>query len=144
MSTLSGARGWGRVALGLAVLRVVIGVVFVVHGAQKVFVFGHPGVTGMFTKFGVPLPGVASIVVMFVETVGGLALVLGLLTRAAAALLAIDMAVAILLVHVRQGFFVPMGVEFVMTLFAGLVALLLAGPGALALDNVLFRRRDRL
>ena len=144
MGTLSEARAQGRIALGLTVLRVVVGVVFAVHGAQKVFVFGHPGVTGMLTKFGVPLPGVLSVVVMVVELVGGVALVVGALTRVAAALLAIDMAVAFALVHMRNGFFVPMGYEFVLTLFGALVALVLAGPGALAVDNALFRRRDRI
>ncbi len=143
MSTLAGAPR-GRVALGLTVLRVVVGIVFIVHGAQKVFVYGHPGVTGMLTKFGVPVPGVASIIVMVVELVGGLALFFGVFTRLAAALLAIDMGVAFALVHVKHGFFLPMGFEFVMTLFGGLVALLLAGPGAAALDNRLFRRPDRI
>ncbi len=144
MGTLGEARAQGRMALGFAVLRVVLGIVFLVHGAQKVFVFGHPGVTGMLTKFGIPAPGVASIVVMAVEFLGGLALILGLFTRLAAALLAIDMLVALLVVHLKNGFFVPMGVEFVLTLLGGLLALVLAGSGALSLDNRFFRRRDRI
>src|SRR5512142_775740 len=121
MSALSEARERSRIGWGLLVLRVVVGVVFLAHGAQKVFVFGHPGVTGMMTKFGVPLPGVASLVVMFVELVGGAALILGVLTRVAAALLSIDMLVALLAVHLKNGFFVPMGVELVLTLWGGLI-----------------------
>ncbi len=144
MSALSEARERGRIGLGLLVLRVVVGVVFLVHGAQKVFVFGHPGVTGMLTKFGIPLPGVASLVLMFVELLCGAALILGFLTRVAAGLLMVDMLVALLAVHLKNGFFSPMGVEFPLTLLAGLIALALAGSGALALDNVLFRRRGRI
>lgn len=144
MSALSEARERSRIGWGLLVLRVVVGVVFLAHGAQKVFVFGHPGVTGMMTKFGVPLPGVASLVVMFVEFVGGAALILGVLTRVAAALLSIDMLVALLAVHLKNGFFVPMGVELVLTLWGGLIALVLSGSGALALDNLLFRRKGRI
>lgn len=143
MSSFLGPRRRRREEWGLTVLRVAIGVVFMAHGAQKVFMFGHSGVEGMLAKLGVPFaPGMAW-VLMAVELVGGLALVLGAFTRLAAALIAIDMLVAFSLVHVKNGFFLPMGFEYVMTLFSGLVALLLAGPGALALDEVLFGPKDR-
>ncbi len=131
----------GRAAVGLALLRVVVGIVFAVHGAQKVFEFGIPGTIGAFTQMGVPLPGIAAPFVSFLELGGGIALVLGLLTPLFAALLAINMLVAIVLVHLPAGFMLPNGYEFALTLFAACLALVLAGPGAAAVDNLIFARR---
>ncbi len=121
---------------GLTVLRVVVGFTFFMHGWQKLFEFGIAGVTGAFTQMGVPLPGVTAPLVSVLELVGGALLLLGLATRPAAFLLAIDMLVAILLVHLPAGFFVPNGVELVLLLLAGAVALVLAGPGTFALDHL--------
>ncbi len=128
-----------KAALGLTLLRVAVGLVFLAHGAQKLFVFGLPGVTGAFGHMGVPLAGVVGPLVALLEFLGGLALVIGLLTRLAAFGLAIDMLGAIVLVHARNGFFLPNGFEYAFSLLAATVALLLTGPGALALDNLLGR-----
>ena len=127
-----------RVALGMTILRLVIGIVFIVHGAQKLFVFGIGGVTAGFVQMHIPLPMIAAPVVAIVEFVGGIALVLGLFTPVAAILLAIDMAGAILFVHGRNGFFLPMGFEFAFSLLGACVALAVAGPGEYSMDN---RRR---
>lgn len=129
--------------VGIAILRLVVGIVFLAHGAQKLFVFGHAAVTGSFTQMGIPLPGLSGAIVMIVEFVGGIALVLGLFTRIAAILLAVDMLGAIAFVHLRGGFFLPNGAEFALTLLAALVALALTGPGAMALDITLLRYRSR-
>lgn len=130
-------------ALGLAVLRAAVGLVFVAHGAQKVFVYGLDGTTGAFGGMGVPMAAAAAPLVAAVELVGGLALLAGLFTRAAAVLLAGVMLGAILFVHLQGGFFLPNGAEYALTLFAAAVALALAGPGAFALDTARADRRAR-
>ena len=127
--------------LGIAVLRIVTGLVFLMHGYQKVFVFGIAGTTGAFTKMGVFMPGVMAPFIAVLELVGGLALIIGLLTRLAALGLALDMLGAILLVHLAGGFYLPMGYEFALTLFAACVALLFGGPGAYSVDDGIASRR---
>src|SRR2546430_9924767 len=89
---------------GLVPLRLVVGLVFAVHGAQKLFVFGLGGAAGFMAKVGIPLPSVAAVVVMAVEILGGPALLLGLGTRVAAAPPAIQMVLAILALRPKIGF----------------------------------------
>ena len=120
---------------GLLILRVAVGVVFLMHGGQKLFVFGLPGVAGMLTTLGIPAPSVAAVVLSLVEFVGGALLVIGLFTRYAAALIVIDMAVAILKVHLPNGFFLPRGYEFPLILLCACAALVLLGAGAWSIDG---------
>jgi len=126
---------------GLAVLRVLVGVIFMAHGAQKAFVWGLAGVQAGFGQMGIPLPEVTAVLITGLELLGGAALVLGLLTRLAAVGLAIDMLGAMLLVHLSAGFFAPDGVEFTLALFGAAVALALMGAGGFSVDGVLARRR---
>ncbi len=120
-----------RQARGIAILRIVVGIVFLMHGGQKVFVMGFHNVSGFMQHVGIPLPHFFGLVVSLVELLGGLALVLGLFTGFAAALLACDMLVALVKVHLKGGFFLPAGFEFVLTLLAANVAIFLTGPGSL-------------
>ena len=128
-----------RLALGMTILRIVVGIVFIVHGAQKLFVFGIPGATAAFAQMHIPLAAVVAPGVSILEFVGGIALVIGLFTRVIALLLAIDMVGAIVFVHGRNGFFLPMGFEFAFSLLGACVALAVAGAGEYSVDN---RRRS--
>jgi putative oxidoreductase len=130
-----------RVDTGLLILRIVIGIVFLMHGGQKLFVYGFAGVTGAFGQMGVPMPSITGPLTAIVEFLAGGALVIGLLTRLAAFGLAIDMLGAILMVHLKGGFFMPQGYEFALTLLAANIAIAVAGAGYYSLDRVIAERR---
>ncbi len=119
----------------LLLIRLVVGVVFFAHGAQKVLgVFGGYGLQGTvaaMTKSGMPV--IVPYLVSFGELLGGLGLIFGVLTRIAAAGMFIEMLGAVLLVHWKNGFFADkMGFEYPLTLCIVCLGILLAGPGKFA------------
>lgn len=130
-----------QLGFGLLVLRLALGLVFIVHGGQKLFVIGFGGTTEMMMNMGVPAAALVGPLLAIVEPLAGVALVLGLLTRVAALAVAADMVGAILLVHRMHGFFVPMGIEFPMMLAAAGAALVALGAGPFSIDHALARRQ---
>ncbi len=125
-----------QMEIGFAVLRIATGIVFAAHGYQKVFGMGTSGVTGFFTQLGIPLPGVAAILVSSLEFGGGIALALGILTRFIAVGFVVDMLGAIFFLHWKNGFFLPTGIEFVGMLMVSALALAVGGPGAFSVDRL--------
>jgi putative oxidoreductase len=124
--------------LGLAILRVVLGVILISHGAAKLF-GGMEGTIGFFGSLGIPLPVVAAWVVALLEFFGGIALLVGLFVTPIALLLAIHMLGAIVLVHAPNGFYVigpgSGGIEFNLIMIASLLMLVFGGPGLAAIDS---------
>ena len=129
-----------QVSIGLTVLRLILGATFIAHGAQKLFVMGLPAISGGFAQMGIPRPGFFGPFVSLVEFFGGIAIVLGLLTRLTSLGLAVNMIVAMLAVHLKNGFFNPNGVEFPLALFGMSVALMAMGAGAFSVDALLGNR----
>jgi putative oxidoreductase len=130
-----------QTSVGLAILRVALGGAFAAHGAQKVFVYGIAGVTGAFASMGAPMPAVTAPLVAAIELLGGVAIILGLLTRPVALALVADMMGAILLVKLKGGYFAPDGAEYEILLCGAALALFFTGAGAFSLDQTLLDRR---
>jgi putative oxidoreductase len=121
--------------LGLLVLRVALGIVFFSHGYPKLVHFGA-GMQSFFIQHG--LPGYFVYISAVLEVFGGILLVLGLFTRGAALLLAIEMGVAIWKVHSANGYLAVHNYEFPLTLLAGCFALTTVGAGMLSIDYPLY------
>jgi putative oxidoreductase len=131
--------------VALLVLRVLLGVVFFPHGMQKLFGwFGGPGFSGtmgMFTdKMGIP--AVFAFLAIMAEGLGSLGLITGLLTRLAAFGIAVEMAVAVYMIHWQNGFFMNWfgnqkgeGFEYHLLVFAIAIALMIRGGGKWSIDK---------
>lgn len=135
--------GWSALAL-----RVPVGVIFAAHGAQKLFGwfggYGLEGTAGWMDSIGLSPGMLMAFLAGAAEFFGGLALIIGLLTRPAAAALSIAMLVAIFAVHFANGLFMANnGYEFGLALLAASVSLLFSGAGKLSVDKFLAGKLNR-
>jgi putative oxidoreductase len=132
--------------VALTILRLVLGIVFFAHGAQKMLGwfggFGFHGTMGFFEHMGMPAP--VAFLVICTEFFGGLGLIVGLLSRIAALGIGVEMIGAIFMVHLPNGFFMNWmgtqkgeGFEYHLLAIAVAAALLLRGSGAFSLDRAL-------
>lgn len=126
-------------------LRVIAGLIFTAHGAQKLFAwFGGYGLegTGQWMESIGLAPGyLMALMAGSAEFFGGLLLIIGFLTKPTSFILAITMIVAIFSVHIDNGLFMATnGYEFALTLLAISISLLLSGAGKLSLDNLIAQR----
>ena len=132
---------------GITVLRVTLGVVFLMHGYLGFFVFTPAGMTAFNTSKGIPLPAITAWFVILGHFVGGAMLVLGVLTRLGAVIHVVIMGGAVFFVDLAQGFFMhgiivdaaagkamAGGYEYALTLLMGSIAILISGGGPLGLD----------
>lgn len=124
----------------LLVARVFVGIIFMAHGAQKLFgAFGGPGLSGV-----VQMMGPIGYLVTIGEFFGGLGLALGVLSRFSAASIIVIMLGAIDMVHGKVGFFMNWsgkqageGYEYHLLAIGALLAIVIAGPGRFALSRLL-------
>ena len=129
--------------LGLLIIRLVIGILFIGHGAQKLFGwfggYGLKGTGGWFDSIGMK-PGVTlALFAGLAELLGGILLAAGLFTPLAALMIAGTMMMAILKVHGPNGLWsTSNGYEYNLTLIAVTIGLALIGPGRYAIDAILF------
>jgi putative oxidoreductase len=130
------------VTIGLLVLRIVLGLTVAAHGAQKLFgVFEGSGLqkfAGMLESMGVRPGRYWALVSAVAEFAGGILVAAGLFTPVAALVVAGNLLVAILTVHVSKGFWnTKGGYEYPLTLVAGMLAISLVGPGRAAVDTLI-------
>jgi putative oxidoreductase len=133
-----------------AILRLVLGVVFFAHGAQKVLGWwGGRGFSATLSGFEHSgIPAVFAFLAIAAEFLGGIGLILGLLGRVAAFGIACNMLVAVVKVHAPNGLFMNWGgqqkgegFEYHLLVLAMTAAIMIMGSGALSVDGALSRRR---
>jgi putative oxidoreductase len=129
--------------IGLLIIRLVIGVLFIGHGAQKLFGwfggYGVKGTGGWFESIGIK-PGVTmALLAGLTELIGGILFTLGLLTPLAGIMIAGTMVMAIVKVHGPNGVWSTQnGYEYNLTILAVAIGIALIGPGQYAVDAFLF------
>jgi putative oxidoreductase len=125
-----------RTDIALLLVRAVVGVSFLLHGLDKLGDLS--GTEGNFDGLGIPAPAIMAPFVAVLETVGGIALLLGVLSPVFALMLVGNMVVAGLTAHVGNGFFVADGgFELVLLLGAASAAIVFAGAGRFSVDHAL-------
>ncbi|MFD2618670.1 DoxX family protein [Terrilactibacillus laevilacticus] len=131
------------IGLGLLIIRIVLGLTFVGHGAQKLFGwfggYGIKGTGGYFSSIGMKHGTFMAIMAGLSELIGGLLFTVGFLTPLAALLIVITMLVAIEKVHNKNGFWVTSGgYEYNLLIIAVAVGVAVMGPGIYAIDPMIF------
>ncbi|MGP5174371.1 DoxX family protein [Psychrobacter immobilis] len=131
------------------IVRVPVGLILAARGAQKLFGWfggnGLAGTAGWLSSIGIEPGFLMAILAGGAEFFGGLALVLGLLTRPAALVTAFTMLVAIFSVHISNGLFVADGgYEYALILMVALIALVVQGGGYLSMDKSLSEKLGRI
>jgi putative oxidoreductase len=134
-----------RAGYGITVLRLIVGLIFMAHGSQKLFgLFGGYGLEGTgqyMASLGLNPGYLMALLSGSAEFFGGLALFLGLLVRPAAVVLMVMLVVAILSVHIHNGLFMANnGYEFGLALLGAAVAVLVEGAGRLSVDRLIASR----
>jgi putative oxidoreductase len=128
--------------VGLLVLRITLGIIFLSHGYPKLaHLRGGAQMQGFFVEHG--LPGYFLYIAGVIETFGGGLLLLGLFTRAAALLLAMEMSVAIWKVHSAHGYLAVNDYQFPLALGTACFALATVGAGLMSADQFLFEGGGR-
>ena len=130
----------------LLIARVVVGVVLIAHGWQKVVTNGLGSTAEGFAEMGIPLPAVSAAYAAVIELVGGALLVVGAATAVVGILVVLDMLGALVLVHIGNGVFVSQGGwELVGLIGAAALVLAAVGAGRYSVDYALGTlRRTRL
>jgi putative oxidoreductase len=131
-----------RIDTALLVLRLAAGGIMLAHGLQKLLVFGIPGIIQGFTQQGILLPTLTGPFITILEIAAPIAILIGLLTRLAALGLLFDMLGAMAFVHIKSGFFAPMGIEFPLALASMYLTLVIAGAGRFSIDSRIAERRE--
>jgi len=134
-----------QASLSTFALRVPIAIIFIAHGAQKLFAwFGGYGLEGTgqwMASIGLEPGYLMALLAGSAEFFGGIALLIGLLTRPTAFILSLTMIVAIVSVHLANGLFLSNnGYEFALALLAASASLMLSGSGSYSLDNLLAKK----
>lgn len=118
-------------------LRLILGVIFISHGWDKIFITGVDKTTGYFVVAGIPQAEITVWLVAIVELVGGALLILGLLAPAVAMVLVVTMLGALWAVHLGNGLFMrDDGAELVLSLIGGLIVVWAFGAGRASLDRM--------
>ena len=127
---------------GLLGLRLATGAIFIAHGLPKFGFMGGGGLEGTAAwlgGLGVPLPMLNAILVASSETIGGAMLIVGFMTRFAAATQVIAMLVAMFLVHWSNGFAANGGYQWALLMAAAAFALMIDGAGRFSVDRIMSR-----
>jgi len=134
------------VDVGLLLIRIMPAVVFIAHGAQKLFgAWGGPGMegfTGYLGTLGIPMPAANAYLAAGAEFFGGIALLIGLATRLVSVPLVVTMLVASFGVHGSEFFASAKGLEYSLTLAMVTAGFIFTGAGRFSVDALF--RRDKL